>query len=187
MKLPRPEIDKDTAMQLWMTDHSDYAKEQVILANTGLIGIVLKSLNLSAQDEDLFSIGIIGLLKALNSFDIEKGYKFSTYASRAISNEVLMTFRKKRVDIAFSLDEVIEFEENCSTYAEIIPDKTIVEEDVLAKVQYEKLLNTVSERERVILILTLDGKTQRDISNITGLSQPQVSRIIRGVRKRYGS
>ena len=60
-------------------------------------------------------------------------------------------------------------------------------EDVIAKVQYERWLNTMSERERVILILSMDGKTQNDISDITGISQPQVSRIIRGVRKRYGS
>lgn len=73
MNLPKAKIDRDTAMQLYQTERSAYVKEQLVLANIGIVGIVLKSLNLSTQDEDLYSIGIIGLLKAVNSFDSEKG------------------------------------------------------------------------------------------------------------------
>lgn len=94
MNLPRAEIDRDTAMELWKMEQSEYAKEQLILANTGMVGIVLKSLNLPAYDEDLYSIGIIGLIKAVKFYDVGKGFKFSTYAARVIRNEILMSLQK---------------------------------------------------------------------------------------------
>lgn len=82
-------------MKLWIEEHSDYAKEQVVLNNVGMVGIVLKSLNLNTQDEDLYSIGMIGVVKAVNTFNPDKGVKFTTYAAPIIRNEILMTFRKK--------------------------------------------------------------------------------------------
>lgn len=95
MNLPKPTLNRETAMKLWIKERSDYAKEQVILNNTGMVGLVLKSLNLNTQDEDLYSIGMIGVVKAVNTFNPDKGVKFSTYATPIIRNEILMTFRKK--------------------------------------------------------------------------------------------
>lgn len=63
MNLPNPQIDRETAMKLWIEEHSDYAKEQVVLNNVGIVGIVLKSLKLNPLDEDLFSTGLIGVEK----------------------------------------------------------------------------------------------------------------------------
>lgn len=103
MNLPKAKIDRDTALKLWRDTHSEYAKEQVILGNLGLIGITLKSLNQNPQDEDLFSIGIIGLIKSINSYDAEKGFEFSSYAAMVIRNEILMSFRKKRFQSYFHL------------------------------------------------------------------------------------
>lgn len=97
MNFPKPQIDRETAMKLWIEEHSDYAKEQVVLNNQGMIGIVLKSLNLNPLDEDLFSIGLIGLVKTVNTFNPDKGVKFTAYATPIIRNEILRTFRKKRI------------------------------------------------------------------------------------------
>lgn len=95
MNLPKAKLDRDTALKLWCDTHSDYAKEQMVLGNLGLIRMVLKRLNLNPQDEDLFSTGIFGLVKAVNSYKPETGFKFKTYAPHVIRNEILMTFRKK--------------------------------------------------------------------------------------------
>lgn len=103
MNLPKAEIDRDTAMELWKMERSEYAKEQLILTNTGMVGIVLKSLNLPVYDEDLQSIGIIGLIKAVKSYDTERGFKFSTYATRVIRNEILMSLQKKQWRYLFHL------------------------------------------------------------------------------------
>lgn len=105
MNLPKPKLDRESAMKLWIEEHSDYAKEQVVLNNTGMVVLILKSLNLNPLDEDLFSVGLIGLVKAINTFNPDKGVKFTTYATPIIRNEILMTFRKKRITPAFSLDE----------------------------------------------------------------------------------
>ena len=75
MNLPKPQIDRESAMKLWIEEHSDYAKEQVVLNNTGIVGIILKSLNLNPLDADLFSTGIIGVVKAVNTFNLDKGVK----------------------------------------------------------------------------------------------------------------
>lgn len=94
MNLPKPKLDRESAMRLWIEEHSDYAKEQVILNNAGMVGLILKSLNLNTQDEDLYSIGLIGVVKAVNTFNPNKGVKFTAYATPIIRNEILMTFRK---------------------------------------------------------------------------------------------
>lgn len=96
MNLPKAKLDRYTALKLWCDTHSKYAKEQVVLGNLGLVGTVLKQLNQNPQDEDFFSIGIIGLVKAVNSYKPETSFKFQTYAPCVIRNEILMTFRKKK-------------------------------------------------------------------------------------------
>ncbi len=87
MNLPKPKLDRESAMKLWAEERSDYAKEQVILNNVGMVGLVLKSLNLNTQDEDLYPTGLIGIVKAVNTFNPDKGFAFSTYATQIIRNE----------------------------------------------------------------------------------------------------
>ena len=189
MNLPKAEIDRDTAMELWKSEHSEYAKEQFVLANVGMVGLVLKSIGLSELDDDLFSTGIVGLIKAINSFDFEKGFKFSTYATRVIRNEILMTFRKKRVDVAFSLDDTANLKNGEEVpYADMISSGEQFEDEVIVNVQYEEMLRKLSERERNIMILFfVHDKKQCEISSLTGLSQSYISRIIKGVKRKYGS
>ena len=186
MNLPKAEIDRDTAMELWKTQQSEYAKEQLILANTGMVGIVIKSLNLPVYDEDLYSIGIIGLIKAVKSYDVERGFKFSTYATRVIRNEILMSLRKKTVESAFSLDDTVNIKNGERIpFSDIISDGTTFENDVLIRTQIHEILKKLPNRNQKIFIMTLQGKTQREIAAVTGLSQSYISRIIKGVLRKY--
>lgn len=189
MNLPKAEIDRDTAMELWKMEQSEYAKEQLILANTGVVGIVLKSLNLPVYDEDLYSIGIIGLIKAVKSYDVGKGFKFSTYATRVIRNEILMSLRKKTVEAVFSLDDTVKLENGEEVpYADMISSGKRFEDEIIAKAHFKEMLWKLPDKKRNIIILFfIHNKTQREISSIMGLSQSYISRIIKGVRREYDS
>ena len=185
MNLPKPQINRETAMQLWIEEHSDYAKEQVVLNNIGMVGLAMKSLNLNPLDEDLFSIGLIGLVKTVNTFNPDKGVKFTAYATTIIRNEILRTFRKKRIIPAFSLDEpcCLDNGEEVS-YADMIADGKRFEEDVIADSMYEEIMNLLSDREWEIISLRMDGKTQYEIAEICGISQSYASRIIKAAYKK---
>lgn len=186
MNFPKPTIDRETAMKLWIEEHSDYAKEQVILNNVGMVGLILKSLNLNPLDEDLFATGLIGLLKATNTFNSEKGVKFTTYATTIIRNEILATFRKKRIIPAFSLDEPYDLGKgDLVDFSEMIADNRRFEEEIIADMQMKQLFSTLRDREKKIISLSMYGKTQKEIAEISGISQPYVSRIIKSIRKKW--
>lgn len=185
MNLPKAKIDRNIALKLWCDTKSDYAKEQVILGNLGLIGIVLKSLNQNPQDEDLFSVGIIGLIKSLNSYELGKGFEFSSYATMVIRNEILQSLRKKTIPISFSLDAPCNLENGESvSYREIISCGRDFEEDILSGFNFRKNFRTLSKRDMRIIGLRIQGKTQGEIADILGITQSYVSRIIKGVRAR---
>ena len=187
MNLPKPTLSHETAMKLWIKEHSDYAKEQVVLNNVGMVGLILKSLNLNTQDEDLYSIGMIGVVKAVNTFNPDKGVKFSTYATPIIRNEILMTFRKKRIIPAFSLDESYNLGNGESIdFSEMIADGRRFEDEVIANMQIKKLLPKLIDREKKIISLKMDGKTQKEIADILGLAQSYISRIIKSIFKKWG-
>lgn len=186
MNLPKPKLDRETAMKLWIEEHSDYAKEQVILNNVGMVGLVLKSLNLNTQDDDLYSIGMIGVVKAVNTFNPDKGFTFSGYATPVIRNEILMTFRKKRIIPAVSLDEPYDLRNGESVdFSEMIADNSRFEEEVIADMQMKQMLPTLSDREKKIISLRMRGKKQREIAEICGISQVHVSRIIKSIHKKW--
>lgn len=186
MNFPIPTLDRETAMKLWIEEHSDYAKEQVVLNNTGMVGLVLKSLNLNLLDDDLFSVGLIGLVKAINTFNPDKGVKFTTYATPVIRNEILMTFRKKRITPAFSIDEPHQLENgNSVNISETIADSRMFEEEVIAYTQIKQIFSKLSDREKKIISFSMDGKTQGEIAELCGISQPQVSRIIKSIYKKW--
>lgn len=182
MNLPKAEIDRETAMRLWIEEHSDYAKEQFVLTNQGMVGIVLKSLNLNIFDEDLYATGLVGVVKAVNTFNPDRGVKFSTYTTTIIRNEILMTFRNKRIIPAFSLDESCNLGDGEEvSYADMIADDKRLEDDVIADMQAATMMGFLSDREKKIISLRMSGKTQREIAKILGLHQPRVSRIIKSV------
>ena len=186
MNLPKPTLSHETAMKLWIKEHSDYAKEQVVLNNVGMVGLVLKSLNLNPLDDDLFSVGLIGLVKAVNTFNPNKGVKFAAYATPVIRNEILMTRRKKRIIPAFSLDESYNLGNGESVdFSEMIADSRIFEEEVIADMQMKHMLPTLSDREKKIISLSIDGKTQKEIAEILGLTQSCVSKVIKSIYKKW--
>lgn len=186
MNFPKPTLDRESAMKLWIGERSGYAKEQVVLNNVGMVGIVLKSLNLNLLDEDLFSIGLIGVIKAVNTFNPDKGFAFSTYTAQIIRNEILMTFKKKRITPAFSLDESYQLENgDLVNFSEMIADSKRFEDEVIADMQIKQMSSTLSDREKKIISLSMDGKTQREIAKICGISQPQVSRIIKSIHNKW--
>lgn len=186
MNLPKPTLERETAMKLWIEEHSDYAKEQVVLNNVGLVKFSLKSLKQNSFDEDLYALGLIGLCKAINGFDESEGTKFDTYAVWNIRGEILNFLRKKRIIPVFSLDEPCVLENGESVdFSEMVADSSRFEEEVIADIQMERMLSTLSDREKKIVSLSMDGKTQREIAEACGISQPHVSRIIKSIYKKW--
>ena len=140
--------------------------------------------------EDLISIGTIGLIKAINSFDSSKGTRLATYAARCIENEILMLFRssKKTKGEVFLQDPIgTDKEGNEICLIDILSSEgdsvlEIVENNIQIGVLYEKIDSILSKREKQIIQMRyglLDGniKTQREIAAILNISRSYVSRI----------
>ena len=166
------------------------AKDLIIEKNLRLVAHIVKKYYASnAETEELLSIGTVGLIKAINSFDPEKGVRHATYAARCIDNEILMYFRnQKKTALDISFEEPIEqdVEGNPLTLMDIVSlDDTILEEICLKKdvrMLYRFLNELKDPREKNILIMRygLDGKepmTQNEIAKIYGISRSYVSRI----------
>ncbi|MBD9082046.1 MAG: sigma-70 family RNA polymerase sigma factor [Lachnospiraceae bacterium] len=187
MNLPKSELSKQEALQLWNTCHSDYAKEQMILSNHGIVFSVMKNLSIPLTDEDMFQTGIIGLLKAINTFDTSKGYQFSTYAFPIVRNELLMAFRKskKSVMVAFSLDDNADIGNGESVpYAEMIADGKDYEENVVNSMLAQQIFESLGSREKhIFTMFFVESRTQSEISKALGISQSYVSRIISSMGK----
>lgn len=169
----------------------DDARNILIERNLRLVAHVAKKYNTSKVDQDdLISIGTIGLIKGINSFKLEKGSKLSTYVSRCIDNEILMHLRAtKKLGAEVYLNEPIgkDKDDNVITLQEILEnsDRNIEEEvDIKMKIKllYEKMKKILKKRERDILELRfgLGGtkpKTQHEIASMMGISRSYVSRI----------
>ena len=186
MNLPKPKLNNKSALDLWNQEHSEYAKEQIILCNQGMVGMILKKMNLNMLDEDLFATGILGLVKAVNTFDFDKGFAFSTYAAMCIKNEILMTFRKKRVSIAFSIDDNSNLGNGEKVpYSEIIACDRKFEEEVIENDLFSEFQKILSDTEKRIIELYLNDKTQTEIAEILGFSQAHVSRTLKKLLEKY--
>ena len=187
MNLPKSELSKQEALQLWNTCPSDYAKEQMILSNHGIVFSVMKNLSIPLTDEDMFQTGIIGLLKAINTFDTSKGYQFSTYAFPIVRNELLMAFRKSKrsVIVAFSLDDNVDTGNGESVpYAEMIADGKDYEENVVNSMLAQQIFESLGSREKhIFTMFFVESRTQSEISKALGISQSYVSRIISSMGK----
>jgi RNA polymerase sporulation-specific sigma factor len=166
------------------------ARDKLVEHNLRLVVHIIKKYyaNYSDQD-DLISIGTIGLIKAVNSFDSDKGTRLATYASRCIENEILMYFRnqkKSAQDVSMHEPIDIDAQGNPLTLSEIIfTDDTIVD-DIDKKLKLERLRQAVAgiedPREKLIIVRRygLDGRmplTQREIAKQLNISRSYVSRI----------
>lgn len=179
--------ERNKSLQLLMVEGSTSAREHVILANQELVRYVIKSLGLNAFDEDLFQIGCIGLIKAVDSFDFEKNIKFATYAVRVIRNEILMTLRKKRVPISFSLDDIKTLDNGEEvSYGEIISDGKDFEGTVVESLYMQSFLHGLNERDRKIICqYIMEHKKQNEIASELGISQAWISRLLKSIRNKY--
>lgn len=166
------------------------AKQKLIEHNLRLVVHIIKKYYAATCDQDdLISIGTIGLIKAVNTFQPDKGVRLATYAARCIENEILMYFRgMKKSAHDISLEEPIETdsEGNPLTLMDILCTEDTVFDEVNSKIECRKLRKFISEisdnREKSILTMRygLDGKepmTQIEIANMLGISRSYVSRI----------
>lgn len=174
-----------------MANGDEDARNILIERNLRLVAHVAKKYSTTNVDQDdLISIGTIGLIKGINSFKLEKGSKLSTYVSRCIDNEILMHLRAtKKLSAEVYLNEPIgkDKDDNVVTLQEVleVDDRNIEDEvDLKLKIKllYEKIKSVLKDRERTILELRfgLDGhkpKTQHEIAEMMGISRSYVSRI----------
>ncbi len=174
-----------------MKNGDEDAKNILIERNLRLVAhIAKKYATTNIEQEDLISIGTIGLIKGINSFNISKGARLSTYVARCIDNEILMYLRSiKKLGAEVYLEDTIgkDKDDNKVTLKEVLEnnEKNIEEEvDLKMKVKklYQKIKEVLKDREKTIIELRfgLDGdkpKTQRQIAKMMGISRSYVSRI----------
>ena len=166
------------------------ARKKLIAHNLRLVShIVRKYYASNPSQEDLISIGTIGLIKAVDTFKIANGAKFATYAARCIQNEILMHFRSQKKQAAeISLNDTIDVDRdgNPLTYIDVISCDDSLEAEVERKIRSAKARTCVdtllSPRERKIISMRygLDGRqplTQREIAEALKISRSYVSRI----------
>lgn len=166
------------------------AREKLILHNMRLVAHIIKKYYSNYSDkDDLISIGTIGLIKGINTFNPDKGTRLATYAAKCVENEILMYFRSlKKSAHDLSLEEPIDndSEGNPLTLMDIISTPDNIADDLDLKIKSEKIAKLVSkidnEREKTIIVLRygLNGDspmTQYQIAKLLGISRSYVSRI----------
>lgn len=173
-----------------MAEGDDAARQKLIEHNLRLVAHIVKKYENQTDDkEDLISIGTIGLIKAIDSFSIDKGAKLATYAARCIDNEILMLFRstkKMRNDVSLYDPIGYDKEGNEICLIDVVRDEgrdlndIIIQQLAVEKVQ--KNLNSLTQREREIIArrFGLDNRkeeTQQEIASAYGISRSYVSRI----------
>lgn len=189
---PKPLSKEEELKYLKLYQKGDEeAKRVLIERNLRLVAHIVKKYNNTGKDlDDLISIGTIGLIKAIATFDLTKGTRLATYAARCIENEILMSIRvSKKIKVELSLNEPIgmDKEGNEINLLDILgSDSDEVINQVDLRIQSKKLYRAINEvlkkREKVIIELRyglIDGgcKTQREIAAMLGISRSYVSRI----------
>ncbi len=173
-----------------MAQGSQSARQKLIERNLRLVAHIIKKYYANQNDqEDLISIGTIGLIKAIDTFDAEKGIRLSSYASRCIENEILMFFRSgKKSAQDVSLNEPIDTDKdgNALTILDTMAvDDTIVE-NIDIKMKSEKLYgylqSALTQREREVVcrrygLCGFRPQPQREVAKRLGISRSYISRI----------
>lgn len=190
-----PEEEKELVAKLSEGEKS--AREKLIEHNLRLVVYIAKKFESSNVDiDDLISVGTIGLIKAVNSFDGNKQIKLATYASRCIENEILMHLRKVvRTKSEMSLDEPlnVDWEGNVLLLSDVLGTESDVTcKDVENDEEKDILIKTFKQlppRERQIVrlrfgLLGAQKKTQKEIADLLGISQSYISRLEKKVMKK---
>ena len=181
------------------TEKEESAKSTLIEHNLRLVVYIAKKFdNTGVGVEDLISIGTIGLIKAINTFNPEKKIKLATYASRCIENEILMYLRRNnKTRMEESIDEPLNVDWDGNEL--LLSDILGTDEDVIYKgIEHEvecrllgKAISKLSKREQTIVMLRFglkspDGreKTQKEVADLLGISQSYISRLEKRIMKR---
>ena len=174
-----------------MKNGVEEARNILIERNLRLVAHIAKKYSsCNIDQDDLISIGSIGLIKGINSFDLDKSFKLATYVSRCIENEILMYLRsnKKRMADVY-LNEPIgkDKDDNEVTLQEVLENndrniEEVVDLKLKIKLLYEKMKEVLQKREKIIIELRfgLNGKrpkTQNEIAKMLNISRSYVSRI----------
>lgn len=174
-----------------LAEGDEDARNVLIERNLRLVAHIVKKYTSTISDsDDLISIGTIGLIKAIATFNHDKGTRLATYAARCIENEILMQIRSnKKIQSEVSLQDPIGVDRDGNEISLIDvlgSDAESVVEEVELKIQvkhlYNKMKNVLKHREKIVLELRyglLNGasKTQREIAKMLGISRSYVSRI----------
>jgi RNA polymerase sporulation-specific sigma factor len=196
--LPPPLSKEEEAVLLKKLPSGDKAvRSMLIERNLRLVVYIARKFeNTGINIEDLISIGTIGLIKAVNTFNPEKKIKLATYASRCIENEILMYLRrnnKTRSEVSFDEPLNIDWDGNELLLSDVLG----TEEDIITRGIEEKVdrrllvkaLHTLNDREKQIMELRFglagdEEKTQKDVADMLGISQSYISRLEKRIIKR---
>jgi RNA polymerase sporulation-specific sigma factor len=189
---PQPLDEKEEEYYLKKFKEGDMlAKSILIERNLRLVAHIVKKYSYPGKDvDDFISIGTVGLIKAIDSFDSSKGTRLATYAAKCIENEILMLIRnnKKTKGEVYLQDPIgIDKEGNEISLLDVLSSDEdsiieIVESKIQVKKLYSKIKTGLQTRERTVIEMRyglVDGKpkTQREIAKVLGISRSYVSRI----------
>lgn len=173
------------------------AKSVLIERNLRLVVYIARKFeNTGINIEDLISIGTIGLIKAVNTFNPEKKIKLATYASRCIENEILMYLRRNnkiRSEVSFDEPLNIDWDGNELLLSDVLgTEEDIITKDLDASIDRKLLLKSLeqlNDREKQIMELRFgliggEEKTQKDVADMLGISQSYISRLEKRIIKR---
>ena len=199
--LPEPLTKEEEIKYVEMSMNNDeFARNKLIEHNLRLVVFLAKKYDNTGTDlEDLVSIGTIGLIKAVNTYRLDKNIKLATYASRCIDNEILMHLRKikrKKTEVSFEDSLSYDSDGNELHLEDVLgTDKDIVtkglDEELDKRIMLEEI-SKLSPRDKEIIELRygLNQKkelTQKDVANLLGISQSYISRIEKKVIKKLKS
>ena len=188
-----PPLSKEEEHRLFvLTRQGDIEARNILIEhNLRLVAHIVKKYYTAARDQDdLVSVGTVGLIKAIDSFDISNGTRFATYAGKCLQNEILMYFRsqKKHANVTSINDPVdVDKDGNPLTYLEIIAYPDDIVDSIDRKIKLERISaaikSVLTDRERKIMMLRYglnkSGKSyaQRDVAKMLNISRSYVSRI----------
>ena len=194
-----PPLSKEEEAKTLAKLNTDFenARETLIVHNLRLVVYIAKKFESTGIGiEDLISIGTIGLIKAVNTFSVEKNIKLATYASRCIENEILMYLRKTNPQkMEVSIDEPlnVDWDGNELLLSDILgTDDDTVSVNIESEAEKRMLLEAVEkldEREKLIIELRFGlnnrpEKTQKEVADMIGISQSYISRLEKRIIKR---
>lgn len=190
-KAALPDEKQKELFEEYAVGHDPEIRSELIERNIRLVIHCAKKFSPADEIEDLVSIGTIGLIKAVDSFDPNKDVKFATYATRCIDNEILMHLRKqKKIKQETSIYEKV-FEDangNGAIRLDVLEDDEVnIESDYVKKetiIELMKIISNLSKREQFIILQYLGFNedktplTQKEIASILDISQSYISRVI---------